>query len=120
MTTSLRWAHGPLSFFLQERYIGGGKTDRNLVESSTRLVLPPPLATIDNNTVSSVTYTDLTFSYSGGKTTPWETFFTVNNLTDTEPPAMYPVVGRAGVPGPNSFLYDTIGRRYTAGVRVNF
>jgi iron complex outermembrane receptor protein len=119
VTTSLRYAHGPLSFFLQERYIGGGVNDRTLVESSTRLA---GVTTIDNNTVSAVTYTDLTFSYSGGKSgsTPWETFFTVNNLTNKAPPEAYPVVGRAGVPGPNSFLYDTVGRRYVAGVRVNF
>jgi outer membrane receptor protein involved in Fe transport len=119
VTTSLRYARGPVSVFLQERYIDGGVNDRTLVESATRLT---GRTTIDNNTVSSVTYTDLTFSYSGGKSggTPWETFLTVNNLTNEPPPATYPVVGRAGVPGPNSLLYDTVGRRFVAGVRVNF
>ncbi len=119
ITTSLRWAQGPVSLFLQERYIDGGLNDRTLVQSATAI---PGVNTIDNNTVSSVTYTDLTFAYSGGKSgsTPWEAFFTVNNLTNEAPPAMYPVVGRAGVPGPNSFLYDTVGRRFVAGVRVNF
>ena len=117
VTTSLRWAHGPVSIFLQERYIGGGKNDRRLVESDTRIA---GATTIEDNTVDSVMYTDLTFSYSGGKTTPWQTFFTVNNLTNEAPPAMYPSIGRAGVPAPNTFLYDTIGRRFTAGVRVNF
>jgi outer membrane receptor protein involved in Fe transport len=119
VTTSLRYARGPVSVFLQERYIDGGVNDRTLVESATRLT---GRTTIDNNTVSSVTYTDLTFSYSGGKSggTPWETFLTVNNLTNEAPPATYPVVGRAGVPGPNSLLYDTVGRRFVAGVRVNF
>ena len=119
VTTSLGYARGPVSLFLQERYISGGVNDRTLVESSTRIA---GRTTIDDNTVNSVTYTDLTFSYSGGKSgrTPWETFLTVNNLTDEAPPAMYPVVGRAGVPGPNTFLYDTVGRRLVAGVRVNF
>ncbi|HET8696242.1 MAG TPA: TonB-dependent receptor, partial [Gammaproteobacteria bacterium] len=119
ITTSLNYARGPVSLFLQERYVGGGVNDRTLVESATRI---PGVTTIDENSVSSVTYTDVTFSYSGGNSgrTPWQAFFTVNNLTNEEPPDMYPVVGRAGVPGPNTFLYDTIGRRYTAGVRVNF
>jgi iron complex outermembrane recepter protein len=118
VTTSLRYARGPWAIFLQERYIGGGVSDRRLVESATRI---PLLTTIDNNTVDSVLYTDLTFNFTGGDGgTPWETFFTINNLTNEEPPAMYGVVGRAGVPGPNNFLYDTIGRRYAAGVRVNF
>jgi iron complex outermembrane recepter protein len=120
VTTSLRYARGPWSIFLQERYIGGGVSDRRLVESSTRI---PGRTTIDDNTVESVLYTDLTFNFAGGERggrTPWETFLTINNLTNEEPPAMYGVVGRAGVPGPNTFLYDTIGRRFVAGVRVNF
>ena len=119
MTTSLRYARGPVSVFLQERYIGGGLNDKDLVESATRI---PGAVTIDDNTIDSVLYTDLTFNYSGGSNagTPWEAFFTVNNLFDEAPPDMYTVVGRAGVGGPNSFLYDTIGRRFVAGVRVNF
>ena len=119
ITTSLRYARGPVSIFLQERYLGGGVNDRDFVESNTRI---PGLITIDDNTVDSVRYTDLTFNYSGGRSgsTPWETFFTVNNLLDEEPPDMWTVVGRAGVGGPNTLLYDTIGRRLTAGIRVNF
>ena len=123
VTTSLRYNRGPVSLFLQERYIGGGLNDRDLIESPVRIPgLPPGTATIDDNTVDSVLYTDLTFNYAGGSGggTPWEAFFTVNNLFDEEPPDMYSVVGRAGVGGPNTLLYDTIGRRLTAGVRVNF
>jgi outer membrane receptor protein involved in Fe transport len=119
VTTNLRYARGPWSLFLQERYIGGGLDDRRLVESTTRI---PGRTTIDDNTVGSVLYTDLTFNFAGGEggNTPWETFLTINNLTNEEPAATYGVVGRAGVPGPNTFLYDTIGRRFVAGVRVNF
>ena len=123
ITTSLRYTRGPIALFLQERYIGGGTSDRDLIESPVRIPgLPAGTATIDNNTVDSVLYTDLTFNYSGGRAggTPWEAFFTVNNLLDEEPPDMYSVVGRAGVGGPNTLLYDTIGRRFVAGLRVNF
>jgi hypothetical protein len=122
VATSLRYTHGPVALFLQERYIGGGVSDRDLIESPTRIPgLPTGAVTIDDNTVDSVLYTDLTFNYSGGRSaTPWEAFFTVNNLLDEEPPHMYSVVGRAGVGGPNTLLYDTIGRRFVAGVRVNF
>jgi outer membrane receptor protein involved in Fe transport len=121
-TTSLRYARGPISIFLQERYVGGGVNDHLKVESTTRFAPPSTIVTIDDNTVSSVMYTDLSFSFTGGKSgaTPWEAFLTVNNLTNAEPPATYQVVGRAGVAGPNTYLYDTLGRRFTAGVRVNF
>jgi iron complex outermembrane receptor protein len=119
LTTSLRWSQGPVALFLQERYIGGGLMDHLYTQSSVRILGVPN--TIDNNQVDSVLYTDLTFTYSGrsGKQ-PWEAFLTVNNLANTAPPDQYPGLGRVGVPGPNSFLYDTIGRRWTAGIRVNF
>jgi outer membrane receptor protein involved in Fe transport len=118
-TTYLTYARGPISIFLQERYIGGGVNDHTKVESTTRL---PGVVTIDDNTVDSVLYTDLTFNFAGRKAgnTHWETFLTVNNLTNEAPPAQYPTIGRAGVPGPNTYLYDTIGRRYTVGLRLDF
>jgi hypothetical protein len=119
-TTNLNYARGPISVFLQERYVGGGVNDHTKVESTTRIA---GLTTIDNNSVDSVLYTDLTFGYSGGGKggrMRWDTFLTVNNLTNETPPATYQVVGRTGVAGPNTYLYDTLGRRYTVGVRVNF
>jgi outer membrane receptor protein involved in Fe transport len=127
-TTNLTYAHGPISVFLQERYIGGGVNDHTRVESTVHSIPAPAGApavpqTIDDNSVDSVLYTDLTFSYSAGGRgggMRWDTFLTVNNLTDEAPPATYQIVGRAGVAGPNTYLYDTLGRRYTVGVRVNF
>jgi iron complex outermembrane recepter protein len=123
-TTYLTYARGPFSIFLQERYIGSGLNDHYKQQSTTRsaVLIPPATSTIDNNHVDSVLYTDLTFNFTGRKTssTHWETFLTVNNLTNEAPPAQYPTIGRAGVPGPNTYLYDTIGRRYTVGLRLNF
>lgn len=118
-TTYLTYAHGPISIFLQERYIGGGVNDHTKVESTTRL---PGLVTVDDNSVDSVLYTDLTFNFAGRRSgnTHWETFLTVNNLTNEAPPAQYPIIGRAGVPGPNTYLYDTVGRRFTVGLRLDF
>jgi iron complex outermembrane receptor protein len=112
VTTNLTYAQGPMSIFLQGRYIGGGKMDRTLTEGID----------IDDNTVSSVVYTDLSFNYTGGRSgaSPWQVFLTVNNLFDALPPDTYPRLGRTGVPGPNALLYDTLGRRYVVGVRVNY
>lgn len=112
VTTSLSYAQGPFSIFLQGRHIGGGTMDRTLVEG----------VDIDRNTVDSVTYTDLSFSYDGGRSsaTPWQLYFTVNNLFNEIPPAVYPRLGRTGTPAPGSLLYDTIGRRAVFGIRVNY
>src|SRR6185295_18298825 len=70
-TTSLRWAHGPISLYLQERYVGGGLNDHTKSEDTVRYPPPPPpapaIVTVDDNTVSSVVYTDLSFSFTGGK-----------------------------------------------------
>jgi len=110
-TTNLTYARGPWSLFLQGRYVGDGVMNRNFVEG----------VDVDDNTVSSVFYTDLTFRFSGQNgSAPWQFFFTSNNIFNRTPPETYGQIGRAGVPGPSSILYDTIGRRYTAGVRVSF
>ena len=85
VTTNIRYARGPVTVFLQERYIDGGENDR---PRSRALRYPPP-SSRSTTTRRFRTLTDLTFNYSGGKSgaTPWETFFTVNNLSDEEPPA---------------------------------
>src|SRR5690606_35454308 len=102
VTTNLTYARGPWSLSLQGRFIDGGTLNRNFTEG----------VQVDNNKVGSVFYTDLTFRYSGRSGgAPWQVFFTANNLFNEAPPATYPNLGRAGVPGPSSILYDTIGRQ---------
>ena len=65
-TTNLTYARGPISVFLQERYVGGGVNDHTRVESTVRGT--GSVQTIDNNSVDSVLYTDLTFGYSASAT----------------------------------------------------
>jgi len=111
VTTNVTYSRGPWSLFLQGRYIGGGTMNRNFTEG----------VDVDRNSVSSVFYTDLTFRFSGrAGSAPWQVFFTANNLFNEAPPDTFSSIGRAGVAGPSSILYDTIGRRYTAGVRVSY
>jgi len=111
VTTSLRYSRGGWSMFLQGRFIDGGTSNRNFTEG----------VQVNNNSVDSVFYTDYTFRYSGdGGAAPWEIFFTANNILNEDPPARYAGLGRTGVGGPSSVLYDTIGRRFVTGVRVNF
>lgn len=100
-------AAGPVSLFAQERVIGDGKFDNTLSPSQ-----------ISYNHVPTVRYTDLTASYdlSSIKGT---VFFTVNNLTNKDPPQI-PGILIAGSSLGNHLLYDVVGRAYTAGFRFKF
>ncbi|MDT8397790.1 MAG: TonB-dependent receptor [Pseudomonadales bacterium] len=111
VTTNLTYANGPVSLFLQGRFIDSGKLDRFAVEG----------VTIDDNSVASMFYTDLNLKYSGtARGGDWEAFFNVTNLFDRDPPPTPGTVGRTGTNEFNTSLHDTLGRRFVAGVRLNF
>jgi outer membrane receptor protein involved in Fe transport len=96
---------GPLSWFVQERWIGGGKFDNTNNNGSG---LYP-------NHVGDVFYTDTTLTYdvfdSGASV-----FFSINNLFDRDPPPT-PSFLIAGSNYSNRTLYDMIGRQFTLGLR---
>ena len=126
LTANLSWDRGPLSLFVQERYIGGGKLDRFLIEGDRTLIaqlgLPSTYSTIDDNSIDSTYYTDLGVRYTVGRNDEWEIFGNVNNLFDQEPRATAQILGRAGV---NEFnqaanLYDVLGRNMVIGARLTF
>jgi iron complex outermembrane recepter protein len=126
LTANLTWNRGPLSLFVQERYIGGGKLDRFLIEGDRTLIsqlgLPSTYSTIDDNSIDSTYYTDLGVRYSFGSTDQWEIFGNVNNLFNQEPRPTAQILGRAGV---NEFnqaanLYDVLGRTMIVGARLTF
>jgi iron complex outermembrane recepter protein len=100
-------AAGPVSLFLQERVIGDGKFDNTLSPSQ-----------ISYNHVPTIRYTDLTASYEV-PSIKGSVFFTVNNLTDKNPPQI-PGILIAGSSLGNHLLYDVVGRAYTAGFRFKF
>ena len=121
-TTQLSWVHGPVSLFVQERYLGGGKLDRFLVQGPRTLVLPAGVSTIDDNSIDSTYYTDLGVRYEFGRDDGWEIFANVNNLFDQEPRATAQILGRAGVNEYNqaALLYDLLGRNIVLGARLTF
>ena len=98
LTANLTWSNGPISLFVQERYIGGGKLDRTLIEGPRTQVLPLGItSTIDDNSIDSIYYTDLGVRFTFGQNDEWELFGNVNNLFDEEPLATAQILGRAGV-----------------------
>ena len=122
ITSNLSWTRGPLSLFVQERYLGGGTLDRTLVEGPRTLVLPAGFSTIDDNSIDSTYYTDLGARYAFGRDDAWEIFGNVNNLFDQEPRATAQILGRAGVQEFNQAanLYDLLGRNIVVGARLSF
>jgi outer membrane receptor protein involved in Fe transport len=126
VTANLSWSRGPLSLFVQERYIGGGKLDRFLVEGDRTLIaqmgLPSNYSTIDDNSIDSTYYTDLGVRFAFGTDDAWEIFGNVNNLFNQEPRATAQILGRAGVNEFNqaSNLYDVLGRTMVVGARLTF
>jgi iron complex outermembrane receptor protein len=102
------YTDGPLSIDVQARYLGKGRRTQT-----------PTIFYVDN-TVPAVTYVNATVTYKVevlGRAL--DTFVTVNNLLDKQPP----IIGN-GQPGQqyptNQAIYDVVGRYYTTGVRFKF
>jgi iron complex outermembrane receptor protein len=107
-TTNVSYSRGPLTAFVQARYIDSGLYDARDVEGET----------ITDNSVDSVLYTDARISYgreldNGSR---WQVYGSVTNLFDEAPPV---VAGFSSFSGQssqvNAGLHDILGRRYTVG-----
>jgi outer membrane receptor protein involved in Fe transport len=94
------------TWFLQERWIGGGKFDNT---NNNGLGIYP-------NNVGSVFYTDTSITYDILPDRGLQAFFTINNLFDRDPPPT-PSFLIAGSSYSNRTLYDLIGRQFTLGLR---
>lgn len=90
--------------FIQERIIASSLIDPNLVEG----------VGISENDVPRVAYTDVTLTAK--VMDRFETFFTVSNLFDKDPPVSPQPTTTFSIP--YSSAYDAIGRAFTVGVRV--
>jgi iron complex outermembrane receptor protein len=105
----LNYRNGRFGLNVNERIIGSGTYDSTFHEG----------VDIDDNSIPAVAYTDLTASYRfdvGGN--EWELFGTVNNLLDKAPPRQSGTFFVFGTIPTNTYLFDTIGRSYTMGLRI--
>ncbi len=113
-TGNLNYTNGPFGLFVQGRYIGQGKRTHRI---GTADASP---ANIADNTVPSVVYVDLRASYefevAGADLELWGS---VTNLFDRDPPVTGTFSTFTGSSTQfNAGLFDVLGRRYTAGVRL--
>jgi iron complex outermembrane recepter protein len=112
------YSSGPLTITTQGRYTDEGKID--LVsprrDPSDPLYNPGVINSIVDNTISSHFTQNVTASYDFMvRDTETELWMSVNNIWDTDPP-----FSAGGTGGVNGIYYDTMGRTYRVGVRLNF
>jgi outer membrane receptor protein involved in Fe transport len=103
-------ARGPISGFIQERFVGGGKIDNTLT--------PAQLA---NNHVGAVFYTDVTLKdrIVTGSRNSLDLYVTINNLFARNPP-IAPNSPFGVYRSTNPTVYDIVGRYITVGAKVEF
>ena len=115
-TGNVTYTRGPVSAFLQGRFISSGVQNATWVEG----------VDIDNNSVDSAFYLDgrlsYTLRYGGGS---WEVYATGTNLLDQDPPVALGAFGYTGFGatsggGYNSALFDILGRRFVVGLKFDF
>lgn len=96
------YSHGPLTFYLEQRFIGAGHYTN--------------FYTVSDNDIGARLYLNGTVSANIGD--QLQLFATINNILDTNPPRnpenfLEPAQA-------NAVLYDVVGRMFTLGARVNF
>jgi outer membrane receptor protein involved in Fe transport len=112
-TGNVSYGYGPFTAFVQGRYIGGGTSENSLVEG----------VNIESNDVDSAFYVDLRLSYlhefEGGAGI--EFYGSMTNLFDQDPPVTPYYSAFLGYAQQyNASLFDVLGRRFVAGVKLNF
>jgi len=104
---ALNYQRGPMTVFLQERYIASGIY--NVLYDSTQ---------IDDNVVGGVFLTNVRVGFDLGDTPgKYQVYANVTNLFDRAPP-LAPNFGFNGSTHTNESLFDVLGRRYTVGFRM--
>jgi iron complex outermembrane recepter protein len=111
VTAYLQYVNGPLTTFLEGRFLDGGKLNAMYNLSGWD---------VTNNHVPSVTYFDARLSYDIdiGSTT-LQVYGVINNLFDKAPPLAPAYVALYSAPvQTNQTLYDVLGRRFTFGLKL--
>src|SRR5690606_10835500 len=132
LLASVRYQVGEFGVNLQQRYIpestldGASLTGHPWIQWEPGLALSQPPKTgqfvIDDNTVASKSYTDLTLTYdgemSGGQS--WQASLSISNLFDEDPPIIAEYNSRFSSQTIAANNYDVYGRRYMLNFRYRF
>jgi iron complex outermembrane recepter protein len=100
---------GPLTVFLENRFVGGGRYDNLLGPQQ-----------IDLQSIKARNYLNASISYDviRQEDRSLQLFFNINNILDTDPPIA--PSNFIAPPQTNAILYDVIGRMFNMGVRFRY
>jgi outer membrane receptor protein involved in Fe transport len=118
------WNRGPIMLTGQVRYVDEGVLNYyGVTPDDPRYPAAPPFVNVSENRVPSYSVWTLSGSYTFDNVGPAENiqvFATINNLFDKDPPVAAGTGFGGGVGGTNPVFFDTLGRAYRVGVRMNF
>jgi outer membrane receptor protein involved in Fe transport len=115
---TIQYRVGAFGTSLQQRYISDSVLNVNWIQWEPGITLPNPNAiTVDDNTVQSKSYTDLTLFWDAGMVSDarWRVALAITNLLDVDPPVVADFGQRFSSQGAIGFgqsSYDFYGRRY--------
>jgi len=104
---------------MSENWISEGKMNNNWVQCS---IGSCPTSTLQNPTVNDNHVPGIIYFNAGGSVTlndHWKIYAQVDNLLDKDPPRIYSTAFNQANNGTNPTLYDTVGRMYHIGVRID-
>jgi len=105
------------SFTVAERWISPGVISGNFIQCTSGCPLPTANnPTINNNRMAGAFYVDLGGSLDFSDN--WEVYFKIDNAANVDPPPAPPIAAAPNSDGSNPQLYDTIGRMFHVGIRV--
>ena len=111
------WTRGPVSLTGQLRYIDDGKIDRTRVGADEPGYNRLATNSVSFNTLGAYQVYSLNGSYdfTGFGDNGMQLWGSINNITNEDPPLFGSATG-----GTNAIFYNTIGREYRVGIRVDF
>ena len=106
------------SITFSENWISDGRLNTQYIQCTTGCPVPTVNSpTVNNNFIPGAFYFNVGGTFDLNEN--WQLFGRIDNVTNVDPPAIASNAPNTSM-GVNPVLYDTIGRLYRVGVRVNF
>ena len=100
-----------------ENWISDGRLNTQYIQCTTGCPLPTVNnPTVNNNFLPGVLYFNVGGTFNLDEN--WQLFGKIDNVTNVDPPAIASAAPNTSM-GVNPLLYDTVGRLYRLGVRLN-